>query len=321
MKIVAYLIYIPLQIIWLPVSVLGVTLVAYKQLFVSKRMGVSQTAVEIINGRWTMDVFGLRQDTAARKLAATIPNNSTFGLRLALYPLLVARKIAGTPIIYPTLPPPGDAGIVNLVPSRTVEFDALIAANTKDARQFVVLGAGLDTRAYGSLRHSGLILFELDQAAMHAYKRKYAMVARLDVESVHFIPVDFGDPLWVEALTSSPYDPAMKTIFLWEGVTLYLNEDAVRDTLRALKANTAPGSVVIADFYSENFVAGTKGKQIDRLLQMTHERLGFSQDFSHDAENHLRCFVESLNLTLGRHQFLGDKSKHGPFIVIAELIL
>ena len=56
----AWLVYIPLQILWLPISLLGVIWVAYKQIAVSKRMGVSQTAVEIINGRWTMDVFGLR---------------------------------------------------------------------------------------------------------------------------------------------------------------------------------------------------------------------------------------------------------------------
>ena len=49
MTLFAWLVYLPLQILWLPLSLLGVTWVAYKQLVVSSRIGVSQTAVEIIN--------------------------------------------------------------------------------------------------------------------------------------------------------------------------------------------------------------------------------------------------------------------------------
>jgi hypothetical protein len=200
MTLIAWLVYIPLQILWLPLSVLGAIWVAYKQLVVSSRMGVSQTAVEVINGRWTMDVFGLRSDRAARKLASTIPNNSTGGLWLALFPLWLSRHIAGEPFLYPTLPAPEKAGIANLVPSRTMEFDALIAANAEDAAQFVVLGAGLDTRVYGPLKQSGLALFELDQKAVQAYKRENVTKANIDATKVQFIEVDFADPNWISPL-------------------------------------------------------------------------------------------------------------------------
>ncbi|GJF16587.1 hypothetical protein NGTWS0302_16100 [Mycolicibacterium cyprinidarum] len=321
MKLIAYLVYLPIQIIWLPLSLLGGALVAYKQLAISKRLGVSGTAVEVVNGRWTMDVFGLRRDPAARKLAAKIPNNSTFGLWLALFPLWLARQIAGEPIIYPTLPTPDAAGIANLIPSRTVEFDSLIGANAEYAGQFVVLGAGLDTRAYGPLQDCALALFELDQEANQAHKRKYVATCGIDTTKVEFITVDFADPLWIRALTSSRYDSARKTIFLWEGVTLYLSEQAVNDTLSALKVNAAPGSVVIADFYSTRFVGIGKSKQGSKLLDITGEGMGFGLDFSNDAEGHLRRFVEAQGLTLGRHQFLGANNKNGPFSVIAELIV
>ena len=56
----SYLIYVPLQILAIPGAIVGALLTAYKQILVSKRLGVSQTAIEIINGRWTLHVFGLR---------------------------------------------------------------------------------------------------------------------------------------------------------------------------------------------------------------------------------------------------------------------
>lgn len=277
--------------------------------------------MEVVNGRWTMDVFGLRRDPAARKLAAKIPNNSTFGLWLALLPLWLARQIAGEPIIYPTLPTPNAAGIANLIPSRTMEFDALIVANTPDAGQLVVLGAGLDTRAYGPLQDSALALFELDQEANQAHKRKYVAACGIDTTKVEFITVDFADPQWIRALTSSRYDPARKTIFLWEGVTLYLSEQTVSNTLMTLKTNAAPGSVVIADFYSTRFLRIGKGRQVSKLFDITGEGMGVGLEFSSDAEGQLRRFVEAQGLMLRRHQFLGAKNKNGPFVVIAELVI
>ena len=321
MTLIAWLTYVPLQILWLPLSLLGAIWVAYKQIVVSSRMGVSQTAVEVINGRWTMDVFGLRCDKAARTLASTIPNNSTVGLWLVLFPLWLARHISGKPFLYPTLPDPAKAGIANLVTSRTIEFDALIADNAKDAAQFVVLGAGLDTRVYGPLKQSELALFELDQKAVQTYKRENITKAKIDSANVQYIEVDFADPNWISALAASNYDPAKKTIFLWEGVTLYLSEAAVRDTLSELKANAASGSVVIADFYAERFLKIGKGKAGSALLDATGERLALGLDFSDDAEGVLRNFIGAQGLTLGRHQFLGSDHTKGPFMVIAELII
>ena len=56
MKYLSYAIFIPLQIVFVPLAIIGLLLTAYKQIIVSKRLGVSQTAIEIINGRWTMHV-------------------------------------------------------------------------------------------------------------------------------------------------------------------------------------------------------------------------------------------------------------------------
>jgi len=317
----AYLLFVPLQIIWLPISLIGAIMVGYCQLVVSKKLGVSQTAVEIINGRWAMDVFGLRTDSAARKLAGEIPNNSVLGLWLTLLPLWLTHKAFGIQFLYPTLPKPERAGITNLVPSRTVVFDEIIKANLAEAAQFVVLGAGLDTRAYGMLKQSNLSIYELDQIADQAHKRKHLAAANIESSHVHFIAVDFADPDWINALLSTGYDPAKTTIFLWEGVTLYLSERAVSATLKAVVDNAASGSVVIADIYAERLVRLTKNKAVSWSLELTGEEIEFGLDCSSDAEQRLEQFVVSQGLALGASQFLGGNHKNGPFAAIVEMVI
>lgn len=321
MTLIAWLIYIPVQIIWLPFSILGVAWVAYKQLVVSKRLGVSQTAVEILNGRWTLDVFGLRDDLAARRIAEVIPNTSTSGLFVALFPLWLVFRLTGRIILYPTIPDQRDAGFANLVPSRSVEFDALIAANKERAEQFVVLGAGLDSRCYGPLAKAGLALFELDQAIVQSQKIAALKAAGIDASSVEFVAVDFARDDWISALENSTFDPDKPTIFLWEGVTLYLSKVEVAATLKALQSHAPKGSVVILDIYGQRFIELGKIKQINKVLESTGEELGFGLDLSNDPEKVLQEFSAAVGLTLGRHQFLGQAHKKGAFMVVAELVL
>ena len=317
----AWLIFVPLQMLWLPLSILGGLLVAYKQVWVSRKLGLSQTAVEVVNGRWTADLFGLRGDPPSRRLAGKLPNNSVLGLYLALLPLLIAKIIAGRPIIYPILPEDGKAGIASIVFSRTRRLDGLIADRTSDVGQLVVLGAGLDARCYGSLANEGLAMFELDQASVQRAKRMAVKRAKLASERVHYIEADFAQPQWIASLTASSYDPSLKTIFIWEGVTLYLSEADVRATLAAIKANAAVGSVVLLDLYAARFLALAGRGAAGKTLEATGEPLRFGLDLSEDPEAVLAAFATSTGLCLGRHYFMGSAHPKGPFMVVAELVI
>ena len=73
MEFIVLLVFIIVQILFFPLAIVGFIFVAYKQTFVNKRLGVSSTAIEVINGRWTMDVFGLLKDTASVKLNHVLP--------------------------------------------------------------------------------------------------------------------------------------------------------------------------------------------------------------------------------------------------------
>lgn len=321
-NILALIVFIPLQILFIPLAIVGAIWVGYKQLVVSKKLGVSQTAIEIINGRWTMHIFGLRDDPAAAKLASVLPNTSTFGLWLALFPLYVYSRISGSPRWYPVIAEAGEEGVANLVTNRTGYFDRIIDKTKEHAEQFVILGAGFDTRAYNDLKNSGLKIFELDQATTQQLKRTYLQKARIDAAHVAFVETDFSQADWFSALIAAGYDPSKRTIFLWEGVTLYLGEKSVRNTLRTIKANAAEGSVVVADFYAKSFIRGEYARGMKAtlpVLDMTDEQLGFGIEMAGDYQHALESYVASEGLVLGDTTFMGYKTKKGPWMVVAEL--
>lgn len=285
-------------------------------------MPVSQTAIEIGGGRCTMHIFGLRDDHAAANLTPVLPNTSTFGLWLALFPLYVHSRISGSTKWYPIIVEAGEEGISNLVMNRTVYFDSIIDKAKDSAEQFVLMGAGLDTRAYNDLKDSGLRIFELDQAVMQPLKRQYLQKAGIDTAHVTFVETNFSQEDWFSSLTAAGYEESKRTIFLWEGVTLYLGEKSVRNTLRTVKANAAEGSVIVADIYARSFVSGEYARGMKAtlpLLDITDEQLAFGLDMADDYQHALESFATSSGLTLGETHFMGHKTKKGAWMVVAEL--
>ena len=248
MNILAWLIFIPLQLIWIPIQIVASMWVAYKQLLVSKRLGVSQTAIEIFNGRWMMAHFAMRDDPAVLKLGKALPNTSVNGLFITLLPFWVKWKLSGQHL-FPRLPEPSKAGLADLVPARTVCFDSVLDRRLPQVQQFVMLGAGYDTRAYRSVH--GARVFEVDQPVVQAHKLSCIKAAGIAHDHVTFVSIDFSREKVLDKLTEAGFDASLPTVFLWEGVTLYLSEEAVRAALGELRDGCAPGSVVVADFYGD----------------------------------------------------------------------
>jgi len=305
MKYLSYAVFIPLQIVFLPVAFVGLLLTAYKQIVVSKRLGVSQTAIEIINGRWTMHIFGLRQDDATAALMSVLPNTSKVGLWLVLWPLWVQARIAGQVKLYPRIPTAGDENIADMVAARTVHFDSVIARAIEHVDQFVLMGA----------------VFEVDQAIVQEHKRSMIAAAGIRCENVTFVSVDFSVDNLFSKLAASGFDASRKTLFLWEGVSLYLSAEQVAATLAMVKQRAQSGSVLVADLYADRLVR-TLGKANlnERVLEMTSETLDFSLPFATNWQQVLADFVTSQSLQQGETHFLGSSNKAGPYAVVVEMI-
>jgi O-methyltransferase involved in polyketide biosynthesis len=65
---------------------------------------------------------------------------------------------------------------------------------------------------------------------------------------VTYVPIDFTKEDPGTVLAGAGYDRALETIFVWEGVTFYLPEEAVDATLRFVASNAAPGSRIVFDY-------------------------------------------------------------------------
>lgn len=130
------------------------------------------------------------------------------------------------------------------VRSRATE-DEVERAVADGVRQYVILGAGLDSFAY---RRPDLVdrlrIFEVDHPASQAWKR--ARLAELGVSlpaNLVFAPVDFERQALGSGLLEAGVDLAAPAVFSWLGVSMYLTMEAIESTLGALTA-AAPGSRV-----------------------------------------------------------------------------
>jgi methyltransferase (TIGR00027 family) len=107
--------------------------------------------------------------------------------------------------------------------------DAVQALLVEGLDQLVILGAGLDARAQRMTGLAGIALFEVDHPATQELKRR---LLGPKARQAIYVPVDFTRDSLEPALTSAGLRPGQRTLFIWEGVTNYLDAASVDATLR-----------------------------------------------------------------------------------------
>ncbi len=119
-------------------------------------------------------------------------------------------------------------------------------------RQYVLLGAGLDTFARRHKPVPGgpppVQVFEIDAPGPQTWKRDRLVALGGVADHLHFVSVDFetgGD--WWRLLASAGFDPTVPAVASSSGVSMYITKDATAATLRQLAA-MAPGSVAVMTF-------------------------------------------------------------------------
>lgn len=141
--------------------------------------------------------------------------------------------------------------------------------------QLVILGAGYDTRAYRIKGlQKGVRVFEVDHPATQAVKKKkLKKIFGALPGHVTFVPVRFNSQNLKDKLLGSGYAPELKTVFIWEGVSMYLTAEAVDATLEFVKINSAPGSSIIFDYIPASLVSGPDApKEGRRLMQHVRQK-------------------------------------------------
>jgi methyltransferase (TIGR00027 family) len=135
----------------------------------------------------------------------------------------------------------------------------------------VVLGAGFDTRAYRLHELlSGVQVFEVDRPATQERKRRRIQELTPGVigalpSNLTYAPFDFRHEKPGDALVRSGYDAAVKTYFIWEGVTMYLPEDVIRETFTWIAGHAASGSGVVFDYVYASVIPMVSNIPMDKI--------------------------------------------------------
>lgn len=173
-------------------------------------------------------------------------------------------------------------GLGNSIRARVRYFDDFVrAAVDEELRQLVILGAGYDTRAY---RIEGLKekvrVFEVDHPDTQSVKiEKVKEIFGSLPDHIIYVPVDFETDNFGEKLAVQGYDRSLKTLFLLEGLIMYIPPEAVDETLSFIAKNSGKGSAILFDYYPESVVDGTYemevGKNIRNYTKQQGEPLQF----------------------------------------------
>lgn len=153
--------------------------------------------------------------------------------------------------------------------------DALSQAIERGVAQYVILGAGLDSFAYRRQDLSSVLhVFEVDHPATQEWKQARLSTLNIKMPSnLTFVPVDFEQQTLAEVLPVSGFRADLPAFFSWLGVTYYLTEAAVFETLRYV-ASLAPGSEIVFEYWLPDALLDEEGRQYLAKLQELVASLG-----------------------------------------------
>jgi methyltransferase (TIGR00027 family) len=145
--------------------------------------------------------------------------------------------------------------------------DRLAAAVAGGARQYVVLGAGLDTFAYRN-PFSSLRVFEVDFPATQEWKRFLLAEAGIKAPTnLTFVPLDFEHRSLGEGLAEAGFDAGAPAFFGWLGVVPYLTLEAFRSTVTTIGGSPAGSGVSFDYVFSPETLSEKRRMVFDTLAK------------------------------------------------------
>ena len=322
------LIFTILAVLLLPSFLLGFLIFSWRIRRVCIPQNISGTANEPYGGRLALHVAGTRPDEAGYKMAWHLPSYGGIARLLMIDTLGLACKISGYKWWVFSYPGPRPSSMVTAISHRSYFFDEsvkeVLFRSANPATQFVVLGSGFDTRCYDLPEGADIKCFEVDMAPTLNAKKRALGLAGIAHNHVTFVETDFNQETWMEALSDSGFNPNLTTYILWEGVTMYLVEEAVRDTLNLI-ATLPSGSAVGMDFFSRDLIEGNPpyeklSKAMHRTINLYSENLQFGIATGENLSDGLEELLKESGLTLTRFEYIGSLEDKKPPYYFFSLI-
>lgn len=151
---------------------------------------------------------------------------------------------------------------------RTAYMDEkVLSAFEAGAQQVVMLAAGMDTRAYRLDFPQGVHLFEIDQTNVLEYKKKVLKNQKPRCNRVE-VPADLRFD-WVKQLQEAGFEKSKKTLWMVEGLLMYLSANQVQDLFHKINSLARPGDRMLFDILGRSLLeAPHMQKQLQFLSEM-----------------------------------------------------
>jgi methyltransferase (TIGR00027 family) len=172
-------------------------------------------------------------------------------------------------------------GVIGFLLARERYIDEVLQDYLEEGlEQLIILGAGYDARAYRFDLPERVRTFEVDHPDTQADKlKKVRRIFGKLPEHVRYVSIDFNTQSLSEGLLTARYDPSLISLFIWQGVTMYLTAEAVDATLAFVVKNAAPGSAIVFDYVYQAVLEGIQNQSeisgMRRYRFMTGEGLSF----------------------------------------------
>jgi methyltransferase (TIGR00027 family) len=309
-KVVAPTIFRTIQFVLSPVAMVGYVDFTVRSFLASRTSGVSETALASLYTRWMQHQLGTRFDQPCERLMRLLPNVPSLGLRLTTGPTLLAHRLTGyVPEIYRyPYEHEGDPPFAHEPVARTSFLDEALERHLADIDQLVVLGAGNDTRAYRLPPGTRVRCFEVDTRKTQTLKREVLGTAGVDTSRVTFVAADLMKKDWFEKLVKAGFEPDKPSFFLWEGVTMYLDREAVESTLRTV-AGTTCGSVVAFDYLTADTIESRSLFMLyaRTALKLAGEPWRFGMESTPPVRERVAAFLEACGLSMSEQRNIGQE--------------
>ncbi len=320
-KLSQIVLYIPIQAVFVPFAMIGLIDGIYKEMVRSKKLSVSFSAIKTLQYRWVMHHFNTRPDQASVAFTKKFPCESHFGLWSVYGALIISQRLFGFTTMLGKIAERGKETLVSSVGQRVLQFDKIMEKYVNDVEQIVLPGVGFDLIALPFTKGKKVKVFELDQVDTLKVKVETLKKAGIKHDWISYIPVDYASESWVDRLLEAGFDKTKKTLFLWQSVSLFLEESAVKETLRSMAGLCANGSIIAQDLYSKTFVQGEYAKVSKRnmrLIEKMGEPCKFGIDMSTNPKKAVESFLQACGLKTTVYIQFGEKLGIDPFYCIVE---
>jgi methyltransferase (TIGR00027 family) len=305
-RIAAAVFYL-LSVLLFPVTLIGYAIWVGKTILTGRGSGVSRTAQGPLSIRWFMHHLGTREDEPSHRLLLVLPGVSPLGVRLVAGPMRLAHGLTGYVPRAFRHPFEGDIPSQYEVSARVTFFDAAVDQYLAEVSQFVILGAGFDTRAFRLPKQGRVHSFAPKTQAL---KREMLKKVGIEEAPVTFVAADFEKEDWLSRLVDAGFDTDKPTLFLWEGVMFFLDREAVEATLRKI-ASCASGSVVAFDYLTTEVLESQAlhWRYARAGLRAAGEPWKFGIESTPPSSERLAELLRSCGLSLGKHRTLGKETE------------